>query len=66
MYARACTHAHTYTQCFTQETYNDAFFEALDGVTNALDNVDASESVIVSYSYVHHRMLFTVGYCARV
>ena len=38
----------------TQETYDDAFFEALDGVTNALDNVDASESVITLY--VHHRM----------
>ena len=38
----------------TQETYDDAFFEALDGVTNALDNVDASESVIVLY--VHHRI----------
>ena len=30
-----------------QETYNDTFFEALDGVTNALDNVDASKSIIL-------------------
>ena len=27
----------------TEETYNDTFFESLDGVANALDNVDASE-----------------------
>ena len=26
-----------------QEIYDDAFFEALDGVANALDNVDASK-----------------------
>ena len=38
----------------TQETYNDAFFEALEGVTSALDNVHASESVITLY--VHHRI----------
>lgn len=25
------------------EIYNDDFFEALDGVTNALDNIDASK-----------------------
>lgn len=30
----------------TQETYDDTFFEALDGVANALDNVDASESML--------------------
>ena len=27
------------------EFYNDSFFESLDGVCNALDNVDASEFV---------------------
>jgi len=27
----------------TEDIYNDAFFEALDGVANALDNVDASK-----------------------
>ncbi len=27
----------------TEDTYDDAFFESLDGVANALDNVDASE-----------------------
>ena len=31
------------------ETYNDDFFEALDGVTNALDNVDASKYSTVSF-----------------
>ena len=28
---------------FDLEIYNDDFFESLDGVANALDNVDASE-----------------------
>ena len=35
--------------CFfngTQETYDDTFFEALDGVANALDNVDASKPIV--------------------
>ena len=27
----------------TENVYNDAFFESLDGVANALDNVDASK-----------------------
>lgn len=27
----------------TEKVYDDDFFEALDGVANALDNVDASE-----------------------
>ena len=27
----------------TENIYNDEFFESLDGVANALDNVDASE-----------------------
>ena len=27
----------------TEDVYDDTFFEALDGVTNALDNVDARE-----------------------
>ena len=27
----------------SESTYDDAFFESLDGVTNALDNVDASK-----------------------
>ena len=31
------------------ETYNDDFFEALNGVTNALDNVDASKYSTVSF-----------------
>jgi len=31
------------------ETYNDDFFEALDGVTNALDNVDASKYSTASF-----------------
>ncbi len=29
----------------SESTYDDTFFEALDGVANALDNVDASEWV---------------------
>ena len=29
----------------TENVYDDNFFESLDGVANALDNVDASESV---------------------
>lgn len=28
----------------TEGMYDDQFFESLDGVANALDNVDASES----------------------
>ena len=28
----------------TENVYDDKFFESLDGVANALDNVDASES----------------------
>ena len=28
----------------TESVYDDTFFESLDGVANALDNVDASES----------------------
>lgn len=28
----------------TERIYNDDFFESLDGVTNALDNVDARKS----------------------
>ena len=28
----------------TESTYDDNFFESLDGVANALDNVDASKS----------------------
>ena len=28
----------------TENVYDDTFFESLDGVANALDNVDASES----------------------
>ena len=31
------------------ETYNDDFFEALNGVTNALDNVDASKYSTVPF-----------------
>ena len=27
----------------TEDVYDDTFFESLDGVTNALDNVDARE-----------------------
>jgi len=29
----------------TENIYTDEFFESLDGVTNALDNVDASKSL---------------------
>ena len=29
----------------TEDTYDDKFFESLDGVANALDNVDAREWV---------------------
>ena len=36
------------------ETYNDDFFEALDGVTNALDNVDASKYSTVSFILIIH------------
>ena len=31
----------------TENVYDDTFFESLDGVANALDNVDASESKYV-------------------
>lgn len=31
----------------TENVYDDTFFESLDGVANALDNVDASESKCV-------------------
>ena len=45
--------------CFfdgARETYDDTFFEALDGVTNALDNVDASKSIMY---------IATIGYCVK-
>ena len=32
----------------TESTYNDDFFEALDGVANALDNVEARYAIIAS------------------
>jgi ubiquitin-activating enzyme E1 len=39
-------HAHTDRVApETEETYNDAFYEALDGIANALDNVDARKYV---------------------
>ena len=41
------------------ETYNDDFFEALDGVTNALDNVDASKYSTVSFILRIHVFLVT-------
>ena len=36
----------------TENVYDDNFFESLDGVANALDNVDASESkyILILYS----------------
>ena len=30
----------------TENVYDDNFFESLDGVANALDNVDASELIM--------------------
>ena len=53
MHAHAHTHAHTHTHTvlYTRNLQYITFFEALDGVANALDNVDASESVIVSCMY---------------
>lgn len=32
----------------TEHVYDDSFFEALDGVTNALDNVTASKFVFIA------------------
>lgn len=32
----------------TENIYTDDFFEQLDGVANALDNVDASESIKIN------------------
>ena len=49
-----CICVYVWCSCFfndTQETYNDTFFEALDGVTNALDNVDASKSIVYAIGY---------------
>ena len=35
----------------SESIYNDGFFESLDGVANALDNVDASEwRVVIRFS----------------
>ena len=36
----------------TEEVYNDTFFEKLDGVANALDNVDASKLTDVVGTYI--------------
>jgi len=33
------------------EVYNDDFFESLDGIANALDNVDASKLTKDQYSF---------------
>ena len=32
-------------------TYDDNFFEQLDGVANALDNIDASKKILFFLSY---------------
>ena len=45
------THTHTHIVLYTRNLQYFTFFEALDGVANALDNVDASASVIVSCMY---------------
>lgn len=41
----------------TEKTYNDDFFEALDGVTNALDNVDARMYMDRRCVYYHKPLL---------
>ena len=38
----------------TEEIYDDQFFESLDGVANALDNVDASELYCSTITLSHH------------
>lgn len=41
----------------TEETYDDTFFEALDGVANALDNVDARNYMDRRCVYYHKPLL---------
>lgn len=36
----------------TEKVYNDDFFEAIDGVANALDNVNASKNEPLDLLYV--------------
>lgn len=41
----------------TESVYDDEFFEALDGVANALDNVDARESSLALPSWPSYSTL---------
>lgn len=48
------------------DIYDDSFFEQLDGVANALDNIDASKSCVLSFLYFDcmkfHRLIIKCNY----
>ena len=50
-YTHTHTHTHTHTlthaSTHTQDTFNDEFWSKLDGVCNALDNMEARQYVDV-------------------
>ena len=48
-YTHTHTHTHTLTHAstHTQDTFNDEFWSKLDGVCNALDNMEARQYVDV-------------------
>ena len=46
----------------TENVYNDDFFEHLDGVTNALDNVDARKQFI----YRENDMIYMLKYIHNI